>query len=72
MTSQIEAHPIFKPGQIVRNSYGQTGIVRSQRGPNNCMVFLEGEQGWFHPSKIYAVDDAVGDRDTRATGTTST
>jgi hypothetical protein len=49
-------HPTFSPGQRVRTIYGQVGTVRAQGGPNNCMVWLEREPDWWHPSKLFALD----------------
>jgi hypothetical protein len=46
-------HPTFTRGQKIRTIYGQAGIVASQGGPNGCMVWLVGEFGWYHPSKIF-------------------
>jgi hypothetical protein len=48
-------HPTFSPGQKVRTIFGRIATVRAQGGPNNCMVWLDGESGWWHPSKLFPV-----------------
>ena len=46
-------YPQFRPGQRVRDIYGQPQVVRWQDG---CQVWVEGRGGWFHPTKLFAVD----------------
>jgi hypothetical protein len=47
-------HKQFKPGQKVRNNYGQTLTVREQNG---CQVFVvEDSFSWYHPTKLHAVE----------------
>jgi hypothetical protein len=45
----------LKPGQKVRNNYGQTLTVREQKG---CQVFVvEDSFSWYHPAKLHATED---------------
>ena len=48
-------HNTFTAGQTVRTIYGNLHTVRCQGGPNGCMVWLDGELGWWHPSKLFPV-----------------
>lgn len=46
-------HPQFAPGQKVRDIYGMVHVVAEQIG---CSVYVVGQNGWFHPTKVYAID----------------
>lgn len=46
-------HPQFVPGQRVRDLFGKPHIVAEQIG---CSVYVAGQNGWFHPSKVHLAD----------------
>lgn len=45
-------HPQFAPGEKVRDIFGKVHTVAEQIG---CSVYVVGQNGWFHPSKIHPV-----------------
>lgn len=47
--------PEFAPGALVRDCYGAVHEVREQVG---CAVYVKGQRGWFHPTKLFLVDEA--------------
>jgi hypothetical protein len=51
----------FKPGQKVRNQYGQTQTVLFQRGVQVWVV--EETLGWYHPAKLWPVEEPPAQRD---------
>jgi hypothetical protein len=51
----------FKPGQKVRNQYGQTKTVLFQRGVQVWLV--EDSQGWHHPAKLWPVEEQPAQQD---------
>jgi hypothetical protein len=52
-------HRVFAAGQKVRTIYGEVRTVRDQGGPNGCMVWLEEESRWWHPSKLIPANNAT-------------
>ena len=52
----------FTPGQKVRTQDGQTKTVLLQRGVQVWLV--EDTSGWYHPAKLWPVEEppAQGDR----------
>lgn len=45
-------YPQFTKGQKVRSVFGKTFVVSEQMG---CMVYVEGSNDHYHPSKLYPV-----------------